>query len=339
MGENQMKRLFSAALLMVSSLGLAAESPQPLSSLPEQDALRFLSEQDIPRVIGGTIPKAGTLESIALMVAEGDVSVGGAPAVRRILGLCTSTLISPTAFLSAAHCVNQTILKTALERATGPDGKPLNAKLQGQVEFKMAFVSDIGKVRENPELLLEVVQVYEHEEFALTKRPWVAFQNNPNRWDDISLLLVAEPIKGRRIQKLASSAQMQAEAIKLELPRRFAGYGVADQKDPSTAGVLREGAARLNIIGTNEFVAGTKDNQHACQGDSGGPIYLDGTDEYQIGIASRINKKIGLGDIWGGITGGAKAPSCTLGLVYTRIDPYLPWIQARVEDLGVVAVD
>ncbi|GEM_PF-5935567 len=332
-----MKKLFCAALLTLSSLGRAEEARVPLSSLPEQDTLRFLSEQDIPRVIGGTIPKAGTLESIALLVAEGDVSIGGAPAVRRILGLCTSTLISPTAFLSAAHCVNQTILKTALERATGPDGKPLNAKLQGQVAFKTAFVSDLSKIRENPELLLDVVKVYEHEEFALSKRPWVAFQNNPNRWDDISILRLAEPVKNRRIQKLATASQMQAGANKLDLPRRFAGYGIADEKDPSTAGVLREGTSRLDIVGSNEFVSGTKDNQHACQGDSGGPIFLDGTDDYQIGIASRINKKLGLGDIWGGISGGAKAPSCTLGLVYTRIDPYLPWIQARVEDLGLAA--
>lgn len=292
------------------------------------------SDAITPRVINGSIPKAGAYESVALLLSEADVSVAGAPASRRQLSICTATLISPTALLSAAHCVNEMILKTAIERATGPDGKPLNAKIVGSVKFRVAFVPSIADLSVNPELALDVKAVYEHEDFALTKRPWVAFQKNPGRWDDVSIVTLVKPVTDRRVQKLATTEQINAEATNPSMGRQFAGYGLSDEKDPKSAGTLMEGTARLGEIGSNEFIAGANDEQVACHGDSGGPIYLDGTDNYQIGIASRINKQVGLGDIWGGITGNVKAPSCELGLVYTRVDVYLDWIKKRVPDFG-----
>ncbi len=283
-----------------------------------------------PRVINGSIPKAGTYESVALLLSEADVSVAGAPAARRQLSICTATLISPSALLSAAHCVNETILKTAIERATGPDGKPLNAKIVGSVKFRVAFVRSIAEVSTQPDLVLDVARVDEHEDFALTKRPWVAFQKNPNKWDDVSIVHLARPVEGRRIQKLATTEQIQASNG--AVGRQFAGYGLFDEKDPRSAGTLMEGTARLAALGANEFTAEAVNKQYACHGDSGGPIYLDSTENYQIGIASRINKQVGLGDLWGGITGNVKAPSCELGLVYTRVDAYLDWIKKRVPD-------
>jgi hypothetical protein len=291
-----------------------------------------------PRVINGSIPKAGSYESVALLISEADVSVAGGPATRRQLSICTATLISPTALLSAAHCVNEMLLKTAIERAPGPDGKPMNAKIVGSIKFRVAFVPSISVLTANPELGLEVKRVEEHEDFALTKRPWVAFQKNPGRWDDVSLVYLAQPVTGRRVQKLATAEQINAQATNLSQGRQFAGYGLSDEKDPRSAGTLMEGTARLGEIGSNEFTAGANDDQVACHGDSGGPIFLDGTDSYQIGIASRINKQVGLGDLWGGISGNVKRPSCELGLVYTRVDVYLDWIKKRVPDFGKAAL-
>jgi secreted trypsin-like serine protease len=230
------------------------------------------------------------------------------------------------------------LLKTAIERATGPDGKPLNAKVVGSLMFRVAFVRSIKDVATQPELVVDVARVDEHEDFALTKRPWVAFQKNPNKWDDVAVIHLAKAVTGRRIQKLATSEQINAQADNASLGRQFAGYGISDEANPASAGTLLEGTARLGAMGANEFVAGANDEQVACHGDSGGPIYLDGTDSYQIGIASRINKQMGLGDIWGGITGNVKAPSCELGLVYSRVDAYLDWIKRRVPDFGKDAV-
>jgi secreted trypsin-like serine protease len=320
------------ALLGCGSQNAQQQDTSKVQSVQVSSSERAAVASVTPRVINGSIPKDGSYESVALLLSEANVSVNGGPASRRQLSICTGTLISPTAILSAAHCINEMLLKTAIERATGPDGKPLNAKIIGSVEFRVAFVRSIAELAEKPELSLEVARVIEHEDFALTKRPWVAFQKNPGRWDDVSIVQLARPVTGRRVQKLATADQINSQDA--SLGHQFAGYGLSNEKDPKSAGILMEGTARLGDVGTNEFIAGVNDEQVACHGDSGGPIFLDGSDRVQIGIASRINKQVGLGDLWGGITGNVKAPSCELGLVYTRVDVYLDWIKKHVPDFG-----
>jgi hypothetical protein len=331
------KALCLTATMVLMGCGGQTTQEQKETKLHSTNSEAVAADSLTTRVINGSIPKAGTYEPVALLLSEANVSMNGGPVSRRQLSICTGTLISPTAILSAAHCVNEMLLKTAIERATGPDGKPLNAKVVGSVEFRVAFVRSIAEVASNPDLVVDVARVDEHEDFALTKRPWVAFQKNPNKWDDVSIVHLAKPVTGRRIQKLATTEQINEQAANTSLGRQFAGYGLFDQADPKSAGTLMEGTARLGKLGPNEFTAGANDKQHACHGDSGGPIYLDGTENYQIGIASRIDKQVGLGDLWGGITGNVKAPSCDLGLVYTRVDAYLDWIKKRVPDFEQAA--
>ena len=104
-----------------------------------------------------------------------------------------------------------------------------------------------------------------------------------------------------------------------------AGYGLTDDDNAESAGVLTEGQSGLDELAGHELAAGDGDPQQACRGDSGGPIFADDSDTYQIGIASRINNA----DI-----GGGGPPPCNTGLIYTRIDPYLAWIAEQVPDLG-----
>ncbi|HYX32850.1 MAG TPA: trypsin-like serine protease [Oligoflexus sp.] len=327
------KTLCVAATMMFLGCGERVDSKLNSDLKPVHADEPGLLNPVTERVINGSIPKDGSYESVALLLSEANVSVAGGPASRRQLSICTATLISPSAILSAAHCVNELILKTAIERATGPDGKPLNAKIIGSIEFRVAFVRNLAELAANPASLLAVSRVDEHEDFALTKNPWAAFQKNPGKWHDVAIVHLAKPATGRRIQKLATAEQVNAEVSNASLGRQFAGYGLSDESNPQSAGTLMEGTAHLGEVGTNEFIAGADDAQVACHGDSGGPIYMDGTEDLQIGIASRINKKIGLGDIWDGITGNVKAPSCEVGLVYTRVDTYLDWIKKHVTDM------
>src|SRR5688572_26722521 len=112
---------------------------------------------------------------------------------------------------------------------------------------------------------------------------------------------------------------------------RAAGYGLTNDDDEKSAGILTTGVSHLGAVGEFELLAGEGDRQQACRGDSGGPIFADESDEYQIGIASRVNKMLSLDDI---LNGGGKPPPCETGLVYTRVDAYQAWIEERVPDLA-----
>jgi hypothetical protein len=223
--------------------------------------------------------------------------------------ICTGTLISPTAVLTAAHCVDPMIIKQSVQVAgmTPPD------VITYQASFSRNLRAAAGQD------LLTVASVDWHAEFLQDAN---GLFEKPGRWNDLGLVHLAQPLTGHRYGLLASPDVVAA--LEMNGSQLVAGYGLSNETDVMSAGVLKRGLSGFDEVGEFEIIAGVGDAQQACRGDSGGPIFADETDTLQVGIASRVNSE----DLI------PTSAACNTGLLYTRVDAYLDWITERVPDLG-----
>lgn len=226
--------------------------------------------------------------------------------------MCTGTLISPTVVMTAAHCVDPKIIKQAVEQGGGdpPD----------TILYSYTFARDIKSAK--PEEIIEASWVEWHEKFLSNILD--VLLPPPRKWNDIALIHLKEPVAEGFVQQIATPSDFGS--IPAGIEHAVTGYGLTDDDDNTSAGILTEGASHLGKKGSFELIAGKGDNQQACRGDSGGPIFSDDSDMIQIGIASRINANL--------FPPPTEPPPCNTGLVYTRVDAYQGWIAERVDDLG-----
>ncbi len=266
--------------------------------------------------------------TVGMLVAHANVSVDGAEAEDRNLGICTGTLISRTAVLTAEHCVSAALLEQSLDEARDAEGKPRNIVLQGEIGFRFTFARALADVMAGTADMIEVTSVDEHGEFAPLNDPRSAYRPAPAQWNDIAILHLARSVKDHPLQKLASTELVDSLIANEDTLYRAAGYGLTDDKDQMSAGTLTSGVSHLGKVGPFELTAGANDRQQACRGDSGGPIFTDETDGFQMGIASRIDRPFSRADFM-----STEPPPCETGLAYTRVDAFLGWIADRVSDL------
>ncbi|HEY5927564.1 MAG TPA: trypsin-like serine protease [Kofleriaceae bacterium] len=134
--------------------------------------------------------------------------------------------------------------------------------------------------------------------------------------DDIGLVLLANPVLDVAPARLPRT--QDAPAIVSGLAVTLVGYGYgSDYDDAGVPGYAykRVGSAHLVRIGDHEVTIENVAEAGACNGDSGGPVYatIDGALE----IAAVVSRGLAFMD-------------CSPGGVYTRVDPYISWIESHV---------
>lgn len=207
---------------------------------------------------------------------------------------CTATLISPTAVLTAAHCVDPNFFSSH-------GGTPAT-------RLFVTYFRDLAVAAKDVKNYIEYSDFDVHPNYN---------SNGTSDINDLAILHLKEPVVGKPVQKLATPDIMDKVADKSSV--LIAGYGYAKYGDATQLGRLRKGISTFNgQMGKKELLTGNGSANRGCDGDSGGPVFADSTDEYQIGVASRMYSDT----------------TCNTGIVYTRVDQYIDWIKSKVPNLG-----
>jgi hypothetical protein len=219
--------------------------------------------------------------------------------------LCSASLIAPDVVIAAGHCDLSLFIDT---------DKPIDYYFSTKLD-----VSDFGpKFSELPDHTVKIAKMVPHPDFNL-ENVGVGLRETK----DIMLLFLEEPITDIKPAKLMSRAE--ADLLKEGADVDIVGYGrrhvvSLGRKD---VGVKYQGPSTIKRIGDYEMQIGSGGGDaHKCHGDSGGPTYM---------IVDKGTRREHTALI--GITSHAYDHSdCWNGGVDTRVDRYLDWIDATLEE-------
>lgn len=225
------------SLLGAIGLGCGAEPGAPAS--PAEQAI---AEAQQP-IIGGT-PTTGDPAVVALYGIKPGADKGA---------LCTATIISPTVVLTAAHCVDPSIVGTDL----------VYNVLTGNDLTDKAHPSQKLAVKET-----HFDPLFDH--------------NNILNGHDIAVAILETPTT---IKPIAWNSEPLDLALKGQ-SARIVGYGLNDGFGQKGAGVKRVATVKLNDF--DDLLVKTGDLLHTiCSGDSGGPVLMKvGGVEKVVGVNS-----------------------------------------------------
>ncbi len=304
----------ASALCLTVALPIAAAGCAPPADAPTSGSTS--ASQAI--INGDQCPASTAPTALAILVdATVDFSALGGGTQDITTVLCTGTLIAPDVVLTAAHCTDVNALTMGfgeVERAEfyvtfDPDLSAL-AGMDGQ-----------GPPPEIPASAVPVREYLAHEDFSLDSMGQVA---GPGDYQDVALLFL-----GAAITDVAPAVvidESEVDQLTEGAAVAIAGWGqqtVTGQFETppeGTVGIKVCGNTTINEMGATEMqIGGDTSTTRKCHGDSGGPTYLEVETTHDV--TTRVV----------GITSHAYDQSdCQKGGVDTRVDAYLPWIDAAM---------
>jgi len=207
--------------------------------------------------------------------------------------VCSGSLLSPTLFLTAGHCVDAPAAHVEVWVDTGP--------IQPDIDYLLALFTDptfSGSC--NASAAFDGYPC--HGDAGGAPHPHPDFcegcgQGLPHEvYRDVGVVTLDHPVPASRVGRYAQLATAgQVDTLANKAPVDLVGYGVSDQADipgkyfPQPPPFFRWGGAGLRRYAPSELVSG--DFAHSdefmrfsaqgggtCFGDSGGPDVLGGTD-------------------------------------------------------------
>jgi nitroreductase len=307
----------SSLLQLACALALAAAGCGPEERGPEDP--RSLHQ----RIINGD--KCGESDqpaSVAIIVDAKIEALGNELPIRSVL--CTGTLIAPDTVLSAAHCVNPTLLTMGL--GTVKDET-----------YYVSFTADLGEMALDPFKLLGG-QLPDLPDGAVEAGAWLAhpgfkvellqqFQGGLGNLYDVALIFLKQPVTA--VDPAVVITKEEAAQVVRGKEVTISGWGqqtAAPQNplqppEPGTIAVKVCAESFINEVGQYEMqIGGDASTSRKCHGDSGGPSFMEvetdhARNERVVGITSHAYDKVA---------------DCAVGGIDTRVDAWLDWIDSEM---------